>query len=114
MRHSLQVSRILRLLQIVIDFVWLGQVLLDARAKHSHVQQDLQEAFQTYTASLELERQARQEVFAAEQRRDDISELHVCLRAALHAAFLRKSFQCSRCFRVFSHHRVCSFIGGLD
>jgi hypothetical protein len=52
----------------------LGQVLLDARAKHSRAQQDSQDAFQTYTASLELERQARQEVHAAEQRRDDISE----------------------------------------
>jgi hypothetical protein len=54
-----------------------GQVLLDARAKLSRAQQDCLEAFQTYTASLELERQARHEVHSAEQRRDDISKLQV-------------------------------------
>jgi len=61
------------------NFDWLiqeaqssRQILLDTRAKHSRAQQDSQEAFQTYTASLELERQASQEVHAAEQRRDDI------------------------------------------
>jgi hypothetical protein len=66
--------------EIAIDGILQpGQVLLDARAKHARAQQDSQEAFQTYTASLELERQARQEVHAAEQRRDDISKWYVLL-----------------------------------
>lgn len=53
---------------------WTGQALLDARAKLTRAQHDSQETFQAYTASLESERQARQEVHAAEQRRDDLSE----------------------------------------
>lgn len=49
-------------------------MLLDARAKLARAQHDSQEAFQTYTASIEAERQARHEVHVAEQRRDDLSE----------------------------------------
>lgn len=52
----------------------IGQILLGARAKLARAQHESQEAFQTYTASLEIERQARHEVHAAEQRRDDLSE----------------------------------------
>lgn len=57
----------------------IGQVLLDARAKLARAQHESQEAFQTYTASLEIERQARHEVHAAEQRRDDLSECIRCV-----------------------------------
>ncbi|KAF7978753.1 hypothetical protein HWV62_44774 [Athelia sp. TMB] len=49
------------------------QALLDSRAKLARAQQDSQDAFQTYTHTLERERIARQEVHTAEQRRDDAS-----------------------------------------
>jgi hypothetical protein len=48
------------------------EALLNARAKLSRAQNDSHEAFQAYSTSLELERQARHEVHAAEKRQDDL------------------------------------------
>ena len=58
---------------VMYQSYYLGQALLDSRAKLARAQQDSQDAFQTYTHTLERERIARQEVHTAEQRRDDAS-----------------------------------------
>lgn len=79
--------------------MWTGQVLLDARAKLARAQHDSQEAFQTYTTSLELERQARQEVHTAEQRRDDLSELHLRYIVTVMCSY-NLLLKCSRFFRA--------------
>lgn len=49
------------------------QGLQAARNALLRAQKDTQDAFMRYTACLDVERQARQAVAAAEKRRDDIS-----------------------------------------
>jgi hypothetical protein len=51
----------------------LEQGLQAARTALLRAQKDTQDAFMRYTTCLDVERQARQGVAAAEKRRDDIS-----------------------------------------
>lgn len=51
----------------------LEQGLQVARTALMRAQKDTQDAFMRYTSCLDIERQARQAVAAAEKRRDDIS-----------------------------------------
>lgn len=50
------------------------QTLQASRMSLLRAQKDTQDAFMRYTSCLDIERQARKEVAAAEKRRDDISE----------------------------------------
>lgn len=50
------------------------QALQAARMSLVRAQKDTQEAFMRYTTCLDIERQARMAVTAAEKRRDDISK----------------------------------------
>lgn len=50
------------------------QTLQASRISLLRAQKDTQDAFMRYTSCLDIERQARKEVAAAEKRRDDISE----------------------------------------
>lgn len=55
------------------------QALQAARGALTRAQKEVQEAFLRYTACVDMEKQARQAVTAAEKRRDDISELSLVL-----------------------------------
>jgi len=58
----------------LIGFFSPEQALAAARASLLRAQKDTEDAFMRYTSCLDIERQARQAVFSAEKRRDDISE----------------------------------------
>ena len=78
-QSSRECLRITSICNLTATFV-IGQILMDARAKLARAQHESQDAFQTYTASLEIERLARHDVHVAEQRRDDLSQLfHFCV-----------------------------------
>lgn len=54
-------------------YILSEQGLQAARTALMRAQKDTQDAFMRYTSCLDIERQARQAVAAAEKRRDDIS-----------------------------------------
>ena len=53
---------------------YLERVLRSARAALSRAQKDTQDAFRRYRSCLDIETQAWQQVSAAEERRDALSE----------------------------------------